>query len=272
LRYPGRYLNADDILPEELIDFVGAQIGLSKIQLLKFTYKSVTRYEHLRALQQHYGYLPFHRFEAEFVIWLTQVSIETRNNAELAALFVQECRKRKIILPGITVIERLCADARVAAEREIVGRIASRLDERMKKNLHTMLEETVDGRLTIHGWLKRFEVGHNSADVNRLLEKLEYLQELDIPESLLEGIPAHRVIWLQQQGETYYADGLRDIKEERQMAILATCAIQWKAMIIDAVLETHGRIVGKVYSACKRMRDDQLADQKKLAHETLATG
>jgi TnpA family transposase len=158
LRYPGRYMNADDILPKELIDFVGAQIGLSEIQLLKFTYKSVTRYEHLRALQQHYGYLPFHRFEAELVIWLTQAAIETRNNAELAALFVQECRKRKIILPGITVIERLCADARVAAEREIVGRIASRLDKRMKKNLHTMLEETVDGRLTIHGWLKRFEV------------------------------------------------------------------------------------------------------------------
>ncbi|MBW8358962.1 MAG: Tn3 family transposase [Weeksellaceae bacterium] len=269
LRYPGRYLNADDILPKELIDFVGAQIGLSEIQLLKFTYKSVTRYEHLRALQQHYGYLPFHRFEAEFVVWLTQAAIETRNNAELAALFVQECRKRKIILPGITVIERLCADARVAAEREIVGRIASRLDERMKKNLHTLLEETVDGRLTIHGWLKRFEVGHNSADVNRLLEKLEYLQELDIPGSLLEGIPAHRVIWLQQQGETYYADGLRDIKEERQMAILAACAIQWKAMIIDAVLETHDRVVGKVYSDCKRMRDDQLVDQKKLANETL---
>jgi TnpA family transposase len=269
LRYPGRYLNSDDILPKELIDFIGAQLGLSKVQLLNFTYKSVTRYEHLRALQQHYGYCSFHRFKTEFVLWLKQAAIETRNNSELAVLFVEECRKRKIILPGITVIERLCADARVAAEREIVGRIVSRLDERMKKNLHAMLEETVGGRLTTHGWLKRFEVGHNSADVNRLLEKLEYLQKLDIPESLLDGIPAHRVIWLQQQGEAYYADGLRDIKEERQMAILATCATQWKSMIVDAVLETHDRIVGKVYNDCKRMRDDQLTGQKKLANETL---
>ncbi|MBW8308282.1 MAG: hypothetical protein K0M45_01345, partial [Candidatus Paracaedibacteraceae bacterium] len=40
-------------------------------------------------------------------------------------------------------------------------------------------------------------------------------------------------------------------------------------MIIDAVLETHDRVVGKVYSDCKRMRDDQLVDQKKLANETL---
>jgi TnpA family transposase len=182
LRYPGRYLNADDILPKELIGFVGAQIGLSEIQLINFTYKSVTRYEHLRVLQQHYGYIQFHRFETEFVLWLTQTAIETRNNAELAELFVQECRKRKIILPGITVIERLCADARVAAEREIVGCIAGRLDERMKQNLNIILDETVDGWLTVHGWLKRFEAGHNSADVNRLLEKLEYLQKLGIPD------------------------------------------------------------------------------------------
>lgn len=200
-----------------------------------------------------------------------QQAIETRSNAELADLFVLECRKRKTILPGIKVIERLCAEARLAAERDIIGRIAERLDGEIKKKLNVMLTETIDGRLTVHGWLKRFEVGHNSADVNRLLEKLEYLQVLDIPESLLEDIPAHRVIWLQQQGEAYYADGLRGIKEERQMAILATYAIQWKAMINDAVLETHDRIVGKLYNICKRMRDDQLIDQKKLAHETLTS-
>jgi TnpA family transposase len=271
LRYPGRYLGADDILPKELITFIGAQIGLSERQLSEFTYKSVTRYEHLRALQQYYGYRPFHCCEAEFVSWLTQAAIETRNNVELAELFVQECRRRNVILPGITVIERLCADARVAAEREIINRIASRLDERMKQNLHAILAETVDGRLTVHGWLKRFEAGHNSADVNRLLDRLEYLQELDIPDTVLEGIPLHRVIWLRQQGEAYYADGLRDINETRRLAILAACAVEWKAMLTDAVLETHDRIVGKLYSACKRMRDDQLADQKQLANETLTS-
>jgi TnpA family transposase len=268
LRYPGRYLSAEDVLPTAMIAFVGAQIGLSE-HLSRFSYKSVTRYEHLRILQRDYGYRAFHRCEEEFLHWLTRTAIDTRSNAELAELFVGECRKRRIILPGITVIERLCADARVAAEREITGCIASRLDERMKKHLHAMLEETVEGRFTIYSWLKRYEAGHNSADVNRLLDKLEYLQELNVPSSVLEGIPSHRVIWLRQQGEAYYADGLRDIHETRRLAILAVCATQWKVMIVDAVLETHDRIIGKLYSSCKRMRDEQLEDQKNVAHDTL---
>ena len=269
LRYPGRYLNSKDVLPTALIVFIGAPLGLSEQQLSAFTYKSVTRYEHLRVLQQEYEYRPFHSCEKEFSPWLIQVAIETHSNVDLVEQFVQECRTRRIILPSITVIERLCADARVIAEREVVGRITGRLDDRMKQKLQAILAETVEGRLTVHGWLKRCEAGHNSADVNRLLDKLEYLKKLNIPESVLENIPSHRVLWLRQQGEAYYADGLRDINETRQLAILAVCAIEWKAMMTDAVLETHDRIVGKLYSTCKRMCDEQLSDQKKLANETL---
>lgn len=271
LRYPGRYLNSNDTLPHEFLSFVGAQIGLNEEGISGFTYKPVTRYEHLKILQKIYNFRLFHTCEAEFTSWLKHAAIETRNGFEVAELFVQECRNCKIILPGITVIERLCADARVAAEREVIEIISSRLDAEMKGKLEKLLSDTVDGRLTIHGWLKRFEVGHNSADVNRLLDKLEYLQTLDIPESLLDRVPKHRIIWLRQQGEAYHADGLRDINEKRRLAILTVCAIEWRAIINDAILETHDRIVGKLYSSCKRMRDEQLADQKKLVHETLSS-
>lgn len=269
-RYPGRLLQKKEIIPQSTLMFLAAQLGISDEDLGTYGIRSETRYEHSSELQHIYGFRVFQEAdEQSFLNWLMQRAIETRNNAELAELFVQECRKRKTILPGITIIERLCAEARLAAERDVVGRIAERLDDTTKTRLNAMLTETIDGRLTVHGWLKRFEVGHNSSDVNRLLDKLEYLKELNIPESVLEGIPSHRVIWLRQQGEAYYADGLRDINETRRLAILAVCSIEWKAMITDAVLETHDRIVGKLYNTCKRMRDEQLVDQKKLAHETL---
>jgi TnpA family transposase len=268
-RYPGRFIQSDEPLPEKLVAFVSAQLGINPTEVELYARRRQTHYEHSVELQRTHHFLSFHQYEAKFIVWLTQAAMTTRNNAELAELFVAQCRQQKIILPGVTVIERLCAAARVDAEREVVELISSRLDERIKQKLCALLEKTVDGRLTIHGWLKRFEVGHNSADVNRLLDKLEYLKELNIHEALLEGIPSHRVTCLRQQGEAYYADGLRDINETRRLAILAVCSIEWKAMITDAVLETHDRIVGKLYNTCKRMRDEQLVDQKKAAHETL---
>lgn len=268
-RYPGRYLSKEDVIPSTMIEFISTQIGLTKKDIAEFEYEAVTRYEHLKSLQRIYGFKSFTSCEAEFVSWLEETAIECRNNMDLAELFVKECRERQIIVPGMSVIERLCADAKVAADRSIIECIYSALDTRMKKHLDALLDETVDGRLTVYAWLKRFEIGHNSADATRLLERLEYLQELDIPASVLDGIPQSRVIWLLQQADAYYADGLRELKEARRYALLAVAAIEWKAQITDTILDTHDRIVGKQYNECKRTRDTQMLDQKKLLKTTL---
>ena len=54
--------------------------------------------------------------------------------------FAAECRRRQIILHGITIIERRCADALVAAERRIEARIARRLDDAMKTDRRDALK------------------------------------------------------------------------------------------------------------------------------------
>ena len=73
-------------------------------------------------------------------------------------------------------------------------------------------------------WLRQFEPGNNSADANRLLDRLEHLQRLDFPEGLFDDVPAHRITRLRRQGERYFADGLRELPENRRLAILAVCA------------------------------------------------
>ena len=45
----------------------------------------------------------------------------------------RECRRRQIVLPGISVIALRCADALVAAERRIEARISGRLDDAMRR-------------------------------------------------------------------------------------------------------------------------------------------
>ena len=125
--------------------------------------------------------------------------------------FVEECRRRQVILPGSSVLERLCADALVAAERRIETRIAAGLDDAMRRRLDRLLTEEVDGGVSRFVWLRRFEVGPNSADIDGLLDRLEFLQGFDLPSDLLETVPPHRIARLRRQGERYFTDGLRDI-------------------------------------------------------------
>ena len=101
---------------------------------------------------------------------------QAQSNEDLVRRFVESCRRTRTILPATTTIERLCADALVDAERRIEARIAERVPPGLRRDLEHLLEETVDAGVTRFVWLRQFEPGSNSADVNRLLDRLEHLR------------------------------------------------------------------------------------------------
>ena len=256
-RYPGRLIGKGEAIPEPMLRFVAAQLGLGGEAVADYAARSETHYEHSSTLQKLYGYRPFEGMVRErFQTWLVDAAIEARTSEGLAAAMLEELRARRIIVPGPTTVERACADALVAAERRIAHRIADRLNADVRARLARMLSERVeDGpsrTVSRFVWLGRTEAGSNSADAKRLLDRLEWLRKLAIPASVIADIPPHRIARLRRQGERYYADGLREVSENRRLAILAVCAVEWRAVLADAIVETHERITGRLYRQAQR--------------------
>ena len=251
-RYPGRILAVGEAIPLDVLRFIVAQVGM--------------RAEDLDGYRMFTG-----RCARELKVWLENEAEATRSNEGLARQFVEECRRRQVILPGSSVLERLCAGALVAAERRIETRIAAGLDDAMRMRLDQLLAEEVDGGVSRFVWLRRFEVGQNSADINGLLDRLEFLQGFDLPSDLLETVPPHRIARLRRQGERYFTDGLRDITGDRRLAILAVCAVEWRGAIADAVVETHDRIVGQTFRSAKRRCDARIEGSRTVLRDTLAS-
>lgn len=270
LRYPGRLLQPGELIPREALSFIGAQIGLSGEDLADYAGREETRYEHSTLLQSLYG---FHSFEGkcrwDICNWLQQEAEQARSNEGLAQSFLEECRRRQVIIPASSTLERLCADALVAAENRISKRISQRLNDQQRQSLLSLLSDTTDGRLTRFVWLRQFEVGDNSSEINRLMDRLEWIEKLGITDDVVEDIPFHRVSQLRRQGERYYADGLRDLPNERKLAILAVCIIEWQFMLNDALIETHDRITGKLYRSCERICQVQVESNKHAVQKTL---
>lgn len=269
LRYPGRLLTPSEVIPEAISRFLGAQLGLNPDALISYAVRAETRREHLGELRAIYGYRMFSgRGARDLKVWLDDQAELARTNEDLVWRFVEECRRMQTILPGLTVIERLCADALVAAERRIETRIATRLDVRMHERLAALLDEEVE-RVSRFVWLRQFEVGKNSADMNRLLDRLEFLQRLGLSTAILKEVPPHRASRLRRLGERYFTDDLRDVSGDRRLAILAVCALEWQAGLADAIVETHDRIVGRTWRDAKALSDVRITDAKAVLQETL---
>ena len=270
LRYPGRLLAPGEVIPLAVTRFLAAQLGMRPDDLAGYATREETRHEHLAALREIYGYKMFAgRGARDLKIWLEDAAEAARSNEDLARRFVEQCRATQTIFPGITVIERLCAEALVAAERRIDARIGGRLDDAMRARLDALLTEDAGGSVTRFVWLRQFETGQNSADMNRLLDRLEYLRALALDRGILADVPPHRVARLRRQGERYFAGDLRDISGDRRLAILAVCALEWRCAIADAVVETHDRIVGKTGREAKSRCDARMDDARSALKDTL---
>lgn len=263
LRYPGRLLRPGELIPVEVSKFIAAQLGEEVEDLARYAETPVTRRRHLIDLREIYGFVAFTGARAsELKAWLLQEAENAKSGDDLASRFVERCHATQTILPGISVIERLCADALVAAERRIEARIARHLDEGMRERLNELLTVLVDDGNTRFVWLRQLETGKNTADINRLLDRLEYLQGIELSPEVFGETPPHRIANLRRQGERYFAGDLRDISEERRLAIVAVCIIEWRRAAADAIVETHDRIVGKVWRDAKAVCDARVAEAK----------
>ncbi len=86
---------------------MAAQLGLKPDDFLPYAAREKTRREHLDALRKMYGYKMFSGKRAKKMRRRLDQHAEAAGASEgLVRGFVEACRQRQIILPGLSVIER----------------------------------------------------------------------------------------------------------------------------------------------------------------------
>ena len=176
LRYPGRLLAPGETIPIEVMKFLADQIGIKADALAGYATREERRRDHLLILRNVYGFKNFTgRGAAELRQWLSDQAFHAPSNFDLAERFIRRCRETQTILPGISTVERLCAEMLVKAERKIDTTVTARLDPKTRRRLDVLLDDMVTDQLTRFVWLRQFEVGNNSRVANQLLDRLERL-------------------------------------------------------------------------------------------------
>src|SRR3546814_18642876 len=62
---------------------------------------------------------------------------------------------------------------------------------------------------------------------------------------------------------------MRHLPEDRRLAILAVCTLEWRSSLADVIVETHDRIVGRLYRASERLCNTRIADEKAAVRDKL---
>ena len=156
LRYPGRLLRPGEVVPRDVLVFVADQLDLPPDVLADYATRPQTRYDQLDALYSVYGFQTFtRRGQHEFAQWLLPVALTTTSGEALAGLLLEELRRRAIVAPGPSVIERLVATTLLKAERHVDRQIDAGLTGAQREALEALLEIEGDTTLSVLAWTRQ---------------------------------------------------------------------------------------------------------------------
>ena len=107
LRYPGRMLRQGEVMPLHLVAFIADQVRVPPDAIAGFARRQQTRYEHLAALKSRFGFSDLtDATKAELKRWLAPIALTTKDEHAVLVGLTEELRRRRIIIPGVSVIER----------------------------------------------------------------------------------------------------------------------------------------------------------------------
>ncbi|MEQ6375951.1 Tn3 family transposase [Bacillaceae bacterium S4-13-56] len=267
LRYPGWSLTDVEPIPDYVVQYIAKQINANPDSFSLYAQRDPTKHEHMEEIRQVYGYQNFSvSTYRELAQYLLKHALQNGNSMYLLRTVQEEIRNRKVILPGMTTIERLVWETRRRAEEKIFKSLTGTLSNWQKKKLDEFIDPLVESKKTPLAWLREIP-GQSSPDAFlKVIKRLEYIRDLKLPTNLHEVHP-NRLLQLSRIGARYEPHSFRRFKENKKYAILVAYLGTLSQDLIDQAIEIHDRQMMILQSKGRKTQEEMQKENGKAVNE-----
>ena len=151
----GLLVDADDLVARPLCETRKVPF-LAAGELASYAARRQTRQEQLDGQRETFGLRIYGADEVrEVSAWLLLVALATTDIPGIAAVLMDEFRRRRIVAPGPTVIERLIAAVLVSAERHVTEQLTRGLSPRRMEALDRLLASDEGAAPSLLAWARQ---------------------------------------------------------------------------------------------------------------------
>ncbi len=270
LRYPGCVLEEGAEPAPSLLKQISTSLKIIPEQWNNYAIRPQTRWEHLLELYQYLGVRPFSVSDSQSVTdHLTELATQTDKGIVLAEAMVIWLRQRRIIVPSISVIGRVCTESLTQGTRKICEKLNKELSSTHRQKLDSLLKLREGSKLTTIAWLRQSPGKTNAKHAIFHIDRLKAVEALDLPEGIDRLIHQNRLLKLAREGGQMVSGNLAKFESTRRYATLVAVVVEARATLIDEIIGLHDKIVGKLFSRAKRIQADQLQSSGKAIHAKL---
>ena len=260
LRHPGRPLKTNERPPSALVSFVAAQIDALPEAIDEYLAVERNRQRHAIELQDQLGLRPFGaRPAAELSAWLLPHAIENDRLAYLAGLAMEECRRRRIIVPSAGALERLCVEARLHARREVHRRLTDGLSAEQRLQLDSLTQRRQDTSQSWLSWMRQMPEAAKPMAMLGLIERLETVRLSRLDAARGHRVHQARLAQLVREASRTTVQNVAGFERQRRHATLVAVSLDLAADLTDKAIDLFDRLIGAMFrkAEARHARDFQ---------------
>lgn len=241
VRFLGTFLENPIDVPLGVVTEIATQLGIGEIKCLPhYLKRPLTRWEHQNEIKQRYGYQDFSKQPGHWrlVRWLYgRAWVGSESPSVLFDLATARLVEHKILLPGVTVLERLVMSVRERSAN-LLWRILSKLpsaEQRLK--LEALLVSETENWYTPLDEIRKSPTRHSSPALIAALNRLGTIRSLGINTLNFSRIPTSSLKALARHAATIRVQAIARMPEQRRIATLLAFIRVLEAEAGDDVLD-----------------------------------
>src|SRR5713101_3099589 len=249
VRFLGTFLPHPTAVPATVVTYVARQLRVQDPACLSQYASRDTHWDHARHIQHAYGYHDFAdpREAFRLVRWLySRAWLSAERPSVLFDLATARLVERKVLLPGVTTLERLVARVRDRCAARLWHHLAQLPTAEQKANLETLLHLPEGAWSTPLERLRRAPTRVSGPALVAALRRLEEIRQLGVGDLSLEHLPQNRLRAIARYGAAARAQAIARMAPERRIATLLAFAQAFERTAMDDALDLFDLLVTDV--------------------------
>lgn len=265
LRFPGRTLGPTEQPPADMVRFIGEQLGIRPETFADYAQREETRWEHLRELYHHLGVRPFARsdYRPTAKVAFHEATGTDRGDAIVAGM-IGFLRQHGILLPAVTVLERLALAARAMARKQAYKALVAGLTDDQRQALDALLSVIDAKGRTAMAWLREWSEAPTQKNLGTLIERLSDVRALDIDADREQRIHRARYMAIARETSIVSAQHLSRFDDRRRLATLVVFAREMEAILTDAGIAMFDKMMGSMFRRADHKHNERVVDRAKV--------
>ncbi len=275
VRYLGTFLENPIETPPGVVAYVARQLGIADPACFAQYCAGEQRWEHAAEIRHRYGYRDFASGAVRWRLnrWLYALCWSGTDRPSL--LFDRATTwliMQKVLLPGVSVLERLVARVRTRVEERLWRVLIRGLTPERQVQLDTLLHVPAGQRRSMLDRLRTGPTLRSAPELVRALRRLEEVRTLSRGVSVPARAPRGRVLELARFAATAKVSALERLAPERRMATLVAFVHTLEATAQDDALALLEVLLSEIFSKAEEMgRKARLRTLKDLDAAALQT-